>query len=279
MVPSGSSIFVNGLSASLPSGFERLASNNGFTNGTCQFVFQFIPETSENIRQSFSPRAMANKGMQYIDEELLESAVGKCPAIRFQQTHEQEVWNKWAIFVPSEKGTHFLVTTFHPKLAITDQFSTIASVLGGISYSANPITASFRLCEFREVPPFKVAYFDGPQTILTVDGVFPIRQPSDLVFNLSELSLSLVPAQFVPFIEKRLDSLNAIRPSIEIRKIKGGIFDVTAAIQDQTKLQLAGRYLFLRTGVFLAEVIGGKTKLDEFRDAWEGTIRSIRLSK
>lgn len=270
---------MNGLTASLPSGFAVLSSDNGFTNGLCQVVFQFVPETSENVKQSFSPRAMASKGMQYIDEELLESAVGKCPAIRFQQTHEHAVWNKWAIFVPSEKGTHFLVATFHPKLAIADQFSTIASVLGGISYSANPMTASFRLCEFREVPPFKAAYVNGPQTILTVDGVFPIRQPSDLVFNLSELSLSLLPTQFVAFIEKRLDSLNAIRPSIEIRKIKSGIFDVTAAIQDQTKLQLAGRYLFLRTGVIVAEVIGGHTKLDEFRDEWEATIRSIRLAK
>lgn len=270
---------MNGLSTNLPPGFVCLPLFDGFTNGACQVTCHFVPEKAEILQYEFSPRAMAQKGMQYIDEESLETAVGKCAAIRFQQRIEHQVWCKWAIFVPSEAGTHLFIATFDENVAISEQFSVLTTVFQGICFSTDQIASGIRLCEFREMPPFKTAHVNNSQTILTVEGVFPVSHPSDLVLSLSELPLSLLPNQFHDFIEKRLDSLAAIGPSIDIRELRSGVFAVTGNIEDQAPLQLVARYFFLRNCVFLAEVTGGREQLEKLRDACEATFQSIRLAR
>lgn len=279
-----SQLYFSGLVVNLAEEFVSLPSNEGITNGTCQVVFQFFPADSQVVIQGFSPNAMRQKGLQYIAEESLESSIGPCRAVRFQQEHQSEVWCKWAMFIPTANGTHFCLATFRPDTSLADQFVTISTLLRGIELAPHVDTMPQRLCEFDVVAPFKVAYQNGPQTILTEGGVFPVPRPNDVIINVSEVFIVPAKSQFRTFILERLRSLQAMESSDDIQMATPGVFDVTCTIQDRTIQdrtiqQMAARYVFLRAGVFLIEAIGGKEELANQRATWEAIFCSIRVKK
>ena len=266
---------VKGVKFFLLEGFEPLSNNTGIASEDMTVVCSHLPESCLAITENFGAEQLATEGLHFVGNSNVSVGGLVCKAIRFTQPIENSSIPKWAIIYPIGGETKLFVISLLPGIDDVEQIKHVRNLFRNVVVGPMQVNdVPFSFFEFIPSLPYRIARRNENQVILTVDGEYPLEEPSAPMISLSEISMRLLPAQFQSYIGQRLESLKVVGE--QITQLSEFVFEVKAIVsRGGCQQSLLARYYFVPRFVFNAESFARENLEFQYIAAIKATFDSI----
>lgn len=268
-----------GVQLPLIDGLEPLPDGMGVANKELIVTCSRLPEACSKIAAGFNQENLASRNLDYVTSTNVTVSGQICDAVRFRQIEGPHEFSKWAVFYPHRRQTVLFLVTFDGGTGDVDQIASVKKVFSKTTVGVQPTAATdyFNSFAFTPESPFKVGHHAPGQVILTQGGTFPLTNQRDPLITIAELPMKLVKQQFKPYIQRRLESIDAIKDTMQVAQLSSFVFAISGKANFGGHRQhLHARYFFLPRFVINAEAFLSKRDHSRLIETVQKTFDSIR---